>query len=167
MLLAITARWLMELTGRFVLTAIPANANQHCFPPMPRRNAPDPQFFASGGKAAEGVWADLRNLPPPSTIPGANATDNVCHAPLTCEAGGTFILRQHPRSMPLKWLGRSEPVGEPAVSGLPRLWCRAVSPVKSVCMSLRKKGLTAVSCKPLKYLVGRAGIEPATLCLKD
>ena len=54
----------MELTGRFALTAIPANANQHCFPPLPRRNAPDPQFLAPGGKAAEGVWAQPRNIPP-------------------------------------------------------------------------------------------------------
>ena len=59
----------MELTGRFVLTAIPANANQHCFPPMPRRNAPDPQFFASDGKAAEGVWAYPQNPPIPQPYP--------------------------------------------------------------------------------------------------
>ena len=30
----------------------------------------------------------------------------------------------------------------------------------------KQKGLTAGSCKPLKYMVGRAGIEPATLCLE-
>ena len=92
----------MELTGRFALTAIYTDVNQHCFPPLPRRNAPDPQFFAFGGKAAEGVWAQPRNLPTSSTIPAANATDSVWHVPLAYEAGGTYILRQHCRPDPLK-----------------------------------------------------------------
>lgn len=33
-------------------------------------------------------------------------------------------------------------------------------------LSLNEKGLTEIIHKPLKYMVGRAGIEPATLCLK-
>ena len=125
----------MELTGRFALTAIHTDANQKLLAALPRRYALDPQFFASDGKAAEGVWAHPRNLSLPSTIPGANATDSVCHAPLACEAGGTFILRQHPHSKPLRWLGGG---ADPNLLGnLPQVACPIfdVEPVKYVCMS--------------------------------
>ena len=102
----------MELTGRFALTAIHTDANRKLLAALPRRYALAPQFFAYSAKAA----------------------DSVCHAPLTCEAAGTFILRQHPPSKPLKWMGGADPN---LLGNLPQVACPIfdVEPVKYVCMS--------------------------------